>query len=267
MIIVIILILLSLGYLATLKPSNDRDWSLDQDTLPYVEVDGDIATFYNVRNFNYRSEFDYDRNYDIRSYDLNKITSLDYIVVPFGSIGAAHTFLSFGFEDGQQLAVSIEIRKEKGESFSGIKGIFKQFELMYIVADETDVIRLRTNFRNNDVYLYPAVGKPETHKLLLLDIIRRINELKDTPEFYSTITNNCTTNIADHVNITSDVKIHWNLNLFLPKNSDRFARDIGLLNVDPNLSIEEMRAKYYISDKAKNAPEDASFEKAIRGLE
>lgn len=264
MLIILSILILIFLYLISLKPSNERDWAPEQKILPYAIVEGEIAKFYNVRDFQYHGKDDYDIRYYDREYNLNEIISIDYIVVPFGSIGAAHTFLSFGFKNGEYLSISTEIRKEKGEEFSGLKGLFRQFEIMYVVANERDVIRLRTNFRNNNVYLYPAVGKPETHKKILLDIIDRINGLKETPEFYNTLHNNCATSVADHVNTTAEQKINWNLNLFLPKNSDRFAREKGFLNIDPTLSIEEMRKKYYITDKAQNTPIDANFSKSIR---
>lgn len=263
---IVFIICIVILYFISEQPSNDRDWANDQAVLPYVELTDTQATFRNIRDFTYRSTDDYDPSYYDRTYDLDTITSVDYVVVPFGTIGAAHTLLSFGFENGEHLAVSVEIRKEKGEEFSAWKGLLRQFEIMYVVASEEDVIKLRTHYRDNDVYLYPSAGSPETHKKLLLDIIARINELKDEPIFYNTITNTCTTNIVYHINKISDTKIPWDIRLLLPENSDVLARDLGLIDVDPSLSVEEMREAYYISTVARENT-TLPFSQAIRTRE
>ncbi|HTL54519.1 MAG TPA: DUF4105 domain-containing protein, partial [Candidatus Limnocylindrales bacterium] len=135
-------------------PSNNRDWQPDVAILPYTEIDNDQVTIHNIRNCEYRSETDYTvRHYD-KTFDLSKLQSVDLYVVYWGSPMIAHTMLSFGFAGGDYVCFSIETRKEKGEAYSAIKGFFRQFELTYVIGDERDLVRLRTNFRGEQVYLY-----------------------------------------------------------------------------------------------------------------
>ena len=186
-------------YLLFQQPSNDRDWSLDNAVLPYAEFEDDTVTIHNVRNFDYESVLEYEPDYYTKTYDLSQIERVDFINEPFSGV-AAHTFLSFGFENGDQVAVSIEVRREKDEFFNTFKGMLRQFELFYVIADERDVLRLRTNFRKGDVYLYPIdISKNKAHDLFV-DMLGQANSFREEPEFYNTIWNNCTTNIVDHVN-------------------------------------------------------------------
>jgi len=252
---------LSIIYFSS-SPSNDRDWSSDQALLPYSIFNGDTVELFNIRNFSYTSTTDYEIKYYNQTYDLNEITSVDYIVEPFEGIGAAHTFISFGFKSGEYVAVSVEIRKEKGESFSPLKGILRNYELMYVIADEKDVIKLRTNYRKDDVYLYPVETNNENMRTLFVDVLTRANKLKDEPEFYNTLTNTCTTNIASHINNVSPNKIPWDVRLLLPKNSDALAYELGL--IDNSLPLEELRTKHLINDKAELYANDPNFSKLIR---
>lgn len=262
-IFLIIVAIVAISYFTLVQPSNDRDWNIDQQLLAYSVLEDNIMTIYNIRNFNYRSTTDYDIEYYNREYNIDEIETIDYIVEPFGSIGAAHTFLSFGFKNGDYLAVSVEIRKEKGESFSPIKGLFRQYELMYVVADERDVIKLRSNYRKDDVYIYPIRTQEESSKQkLFLDIFERVNGLAENSEFYNTLVNTCTTNIADHVNNISPNKISFDYRLLFPKNSDVLAYEIGLIDTD--LSLEEAREKYRINEKAMLYADDPDFSKKIR---
>jgi len=243
-------------------PSNDRDWSNDQALLPYAVFNKDTVKIFNIRNFSYASTTDYEIKYYDKTYNLDELTSIDYIVEPFEGIGAAHTFISFGFKDEEYVAVSVEIRKEKGEMFSPLKGLFRSYELMYVIADEKDVINLRANHRKNNVYLYPVQINNENMKKLFVDVLTRANDLKEKPEFYNTLTNTCTTNIADHINNVSPNKIPWDVRLLLPKNSDALAYELGL--IDSSLSLEELRTKHLINDKAELYVNDPNFSKLIR---
>jgi hypothetical protein len=137
-----------------IEPSNDREWLVDVARPPSATFDGDLVTISNVRNFHYRSETDFDENWETRTYDLSQIRGLDIYLSYWGSPMIAHTIMSWDFADGQHLAVSIETRKEVGEEYSAILGFFRQFELYYVAADERDLIGLRTNHRGEDVYLY-----------------------------------------------------------------------------------------------------------------
>ena len=188
-------------------PSNTRDWSSDQQVLPYAEFKENTVAIHNIRNFTYRSTTDHDPIYYNKTFNLDELESVDYIVEPFGSIGAAHTFLSFGFKGEKYVAISIEIRKEKGEAFSAWKGILRQYELMYVIADERDAVKLRVVHRKDSVYIYPVKADVAKIKTLFIDMLTRANNLKEKPEFYNTLTNNCTTNIASHVNKITPSKI------------------------------------------------------------
>ena len=182
----------------SLAPSNDRPWQNDVAVLPSATVDGNQITLHNVRNFQYRSEFDYTPAYYDKQVKLDELVGVDLIATYWMGPAIAHVFLSFAFGDGQHVAVSIETRKEVGESYSTLNGFFRQYELYYVVADERDVIGLRTNHRDNppeQVHLYRLQGDVESARRLFMAYVERINQLHQRPEFYNTLTTNCTTSI------------------------------------------------------------------------
>lgn len=247
------------------RPSNDRDWALDQAVLPYAEVEDGIATVHNIRNFSYRTTTEYTPDYYDAVYDIRTLERVYYIVEPFsGYKGAAHTFLSFEFNDGRFLAVSVEIRKEKGESFSAVKGLLRQYEIMYVLADERDVLKLRTNYRKDDVFVYPIKTTPERMQETFLGVLERVNSLYRTPEFYNTITNNCTTSLAKQANQVVEHRIPWNLTLLFPKESDRYAFDLGLIDTE-RTSFLEVRKAHHVNDLAEKYANDPEFSRRIRG--
>jgi len=185
----------------TIAPRNDRLWQKDVATLAYATFENHRVTVHNIRNFAYRSEFDYQPAYYQQTYDLNKLQGVDLFVVYWMGPAIAHTIMSFRFSDGKHLAISIEARKEQNEAYSTIKGFFRQYELIYIVADERDVIGLRTTYRQNppeQVYLYPLQGSKSNALGLLMAYLQEINALSEQPAFYNTLTNNCTTGIWMH---------------------------------------------------------------------
>jgi len=265
--IFLLLVIISTGfYVSTVlpkKPSNDKDWSLDQKILSTVTKTENIVRIENVRNFTYASTTSYTPNYYTKDYDLSKLKKVWYIVEPFsGYKGAAHTFLSFEFEDNVFLTVSVEIRKEVGESFSAKNGILREYELMYVFADEKDVVKLRTNFRKNAVYMYPVQTTSEKARLVFEGIITRAQILALQPEFYNTFTNNCTTNIISHVNAINPGKIPLSYAAIFPEYSDIVAHKLGL--IPNNLPIEDIRAKYKINEKAELYADDSNFSKKVR---
>src|SRR3989344_7229523 len=166
------------------RPSLTRDWSPDQMVLAHATIDGNTIAIKNIRNIKYRSTTDYDVQYYDKRFDLQKLESLWYIVEPFSGhgAGAAHTLVSFGFEGGENVAISAEIRKERGEKFSPIRGILRQYELVYVIADERDVIKLRSNYRMDDVFLYPVKTSKENIKNLFVAMLERNNKLASEPE-------------------------------------------------------------------------------------
>lgn len=245
-------------------PSNDRVWSADQSVLSYADIQNNLITVHNIRNFTYASTTSYTPHYYDKTFDINTLKRVWYVVEPFSGIpGSAHTFLSFEFEGNQFVSISIEIRKEKGESFSPIKGLFNQYELMYVIADERDVIKLRSNYRKDSVFVYPMKASTEKERALFVDMINRTNALKDHPEFYNTITNTCTTNIAEHINRVSPHSIPLlNLDILFPANSDKLAYNLGL--IDTNLLFDDARTRYYINKKAELYANSPDFSTKIR---
>jgi hypothetical protein len=214
-------------------PSNDRDWSPDLAVLPRAEVNGNFVTIRNIRNCTYRTADDYDVAHYDKTFDLDKIQSLDFVVVPFLEMPAlAHIAVSFGFEGDEYVGVSVEIRKEKGEEYAPIKGVMRQFELMYVVADERDMIRLCTDQYLNGVYVYRATASPDVVRAMFVDMMHRVNELAEKPEFYNTFTNNCTTNIVRHINSLGTGTVPYDYRVLLPGYFDKLVYDLDMIEKD-----------------------------------
>ncbi len=247
----------------TLAPSNDRNWAADMAQLPYAEIAGSQATIHNVRNCDYRSADNFDVHYVDRTYDLDKLDSVDFIVMPFADHPElAHTMLAFGFEGKEFIDVSVEIRREEGEAFSASGGFVRQFELMYVVADERDAIRTTTNQLLRDVYIYRTVATPDQARALFHSVFRRANKLRYEPEFYNTITNNCTTNILNHVNEIATNKIRYSYQILLPGLADKLAYDRGLLV--KHGTFEQTKAYARVNEEAFAHRDDPDFSIEIR---
>ena len=181
----------------SLKPSNNRNWQPDHTKTAYADINGDQVTIHNLRNCDYRSETDYTCIWEIRSYHLQNLRGADIFITWWGSPWIAHPIVSFDFGDQGHIAVSIETRNAVGQQYSAIRGFFRQYTLTYIVADERDVIRLRTNYRKGEeVYLFRTRVTPERARRIFLEYLERANSLHAQPEWYNALTNNCTTNIA-----------------------------------------------------------------------
>ena len=253
-----------LAWLSLPRASNDRLWNADQERLPSAQIVGDRVTLANVRNFSYRSTSEFEPRWEQRSYDLSRLESLWFIVEPFsGFPGAAHTFLSFGFQDGEYLAVSAEIRKEQSESFSPWKGLYRNYELMYVFGDERDLVQLRTAHRKDTVYVYPVKASKELVRATFLDVIERANSLAVQPEFYNSITNTCTTNIAHHANRIQPGVVPFSWRMLLPGHSDELALELGLIDFEGTL--EEARARFRVNERADRAMRAGDFSLQIRG--
>jgi hypothetical protein len=260
----VVIFVLLVAWWNTIKPSNDRVWRPDVAVLPYATFEGDLVTVHNIRNFDYRSETDFSPAYYDKTFDIRKLDSVDIIASYWMGPAIAHTFLSFGFAGGDRLAVSIETRKEQGEDYSTIKGFFKQYELFYVVADERDVIRLRTNYRKDppeDVYLFRIYGPQKDGQRLFLEYMQRINGLKKQPEFYNSLTTNCTTVIWQNARINSDhVPFSWKLLLsgYVPE----YLYEVGRLDTD--MPFTELYARSLIDARARAADHDPDFSQRIR---
>jgi hypothetical protein len=244
-----------------IPPSHARDWQTDVAALPYAEIRGDHLIFHNVRNADYRTETDYTMRLEDRDLDLSKIRALDLFLIYWGSPLIAHTIMSWAFDDGQHLAISIETRKQKGQSYSAVRGFFRQYELFYVVADERDVVRLRTNYRGEDVYLYRMDVSPDNARRLLLSYVRAINALRERPEWYNALTENCTTAIK-RIAGPYQTRSWWSWKLFLNGRLDELAYDIGA--IDHSMPFPDLKAKSYVNPRAKAADADPQFSARIR---
>ena len=247
-----------------LQPSNDRNWTPDMAELPYAKIRGDKVKIYNVRQCAYLDQDTYVVNHYDRTYNLDDLEAVDFIVVPFKDTPSlAHTMLTFVFSDERYLAASVEVRLEEGESYSPVGGSMRQFEIMYVLADERDVVLLRTEHRKSDVYVYRTQATPEKARELFLDVLKRVNSLKKQPEFYDTFTNNCTTNIVSHVNRVMPGRLpFWDPASLLTGYSDRAAYLLGFL-VDYG-SFEETRRRAHINHLANTHADDPRFSQLIR---
>jgi len=242
-------------------PSNTRDWQPDQAILPYAEISGDQITLYNIRNCDYRTETDFTCHYYDRTFDLAKLRTIDLFLVYWGSPNIAHTMFSFGFEDGGNVCFSIETRKEKGEEYSAIKGFFRQYEKIYVMADERDVVRLRTNFRHEDVYLYRLQVQPEIVRKVFLDYLQEVNRLKAKPEWYNALTGNCTTSIRQHtVPYNPDARLDWRM--IVNGYVDEMIYERGFIS--HSLPFAELKKVSYINKKAQAADHAPDFSRRIR---
>ncbi len=250
-----------LAWWLSLQPSNDRDWQPELAVLAYAEIQGNRVTLHNIRNCDYRTETDFDlRHYD-KTLELDKLRTADLFMVYWGSPYMAHTMVSFGFEGGDYVCFSIETRKEKGEGYSAVKGLFRQFELIYVVADERDVVRLRTNYRRGeDAYLYRLNGSPERARALFLDYVRRLNSLRDRPEWYSAVTHNCTTSIRMQRAATE--RAPWDWRMLVNGFGDQMLYERGLIAT--NLPLAELKDRAHINARAKIADQAADFSQRIR---
>jgi Domain of unknown function (DUF4105) len=246
----------------SIQPSNERDWQTEVAVLPYATQDGDFLTLHNVRDFDYRTEQEFVPRYDDRTFDLRKLDAVDLIAVYWAGDAIAHIIVSFGFA-GEHVAFSIETRKEKGEAYSTLAGFFRRYELIYVVGDERDLIRVRTNYRRPEehAYLYRTRMNPVNARRLFLEYVARVNQLHARPEFYNALTTNCTTDAWSLARALSDrIPIDWRVLLsgYYPE----YAYDLGSL--DTSLPFAELKARSLINDKAHAADQDPDFSQRIR---
>ncbi|MHC4077554.1 MAG: Lnb N-terminal periplasmic domain-containing protein [Planctomycetota bacterium] len=255
--------------------SNERDWTPDVARAPHAEIDGSKVTVFDIRNFDYRSTEDFTPTYYNKTFDLDDLKHVDFILSSWGVEDIVHTMLSFGFEGGDYLALSIETRRElvpteKGpgkEPQSAIRGLFKQYELIYVLADEHDLLRLRTNFRKEKVCVYPTNATPEQARALFLDILATVNRLHEEPQFYNTLCDNCTTGIVPHLR---NIGLHqpFDIRLILNGLTDQLAIEAGWVNSSlPHKTPQDMRKvreAHYVSPYAQASDGDLDYSKRIR---
>jgi len=264
LVIYVVLFVAVLGWWFNIEASSDRIWQTETAELPYATIEGDIVTMHNIRNFNYRSETDFTPAYYTKAYDLSKLNRVDLFAVYWMGPAIAHTIVSFGFGDQEYLAVSIEARKEQGEGYSTIKGFFRQYEQIHIVADERDVIRLRTNYRKDppeDVYRYRLLASPESVRQFFLQYVKTINEEKDRPSFYNTLTANCTNVIWKHASIFPG-RVPFSWKLLASGYTPEYLYEMGRL--DTSLPFAELTLRGYINPVALALGDGTDFSQRIR---
>ena len=229
--------------------------------MPRATIDGDRVRITGVRNFDYRSLNDFTVRYEDREVELSHLTGLDFFVSYWSEGLVGHTFLSFIFDNAPPLSISIETRPEVGEGFNPIASLFKQFELIYVVGDERDLVRVRTNYRKETVYLYRLNSSPDNVRRLLMVYLKRINELADRPEFYHLLSNSCTINIIRYANAAGRAG-RFDIRHLLNGLIDNYLYYSG--RVDTTLPFNELRRRSRINEAAQAADDAPDFSDRIR---
>jgi len=247
-----------------IPPSHDRPWRREVAVLPRALIDGDRVRLTGFRNFTYRSDDDFDVRYEQREVSLAHLISVDLFISYWKMGPVAHTFVSFNFDDGTPpVCVSIEARPEVGEGYEPLASMFKQFELIYVVGDERDIVRVRTDYRGEEVYLYRIRARPEGVRRLFRIYLDRVNELADRPEWYQLLKNNCTINIIRNAHRAAGVeRARFDYRYLLNGLIDRYMYGAGV--VDTSLDFEELRRRSCINDAARAAGDAADFSARIR---
>lgn len=242
-------------------PSNDRNWQPDVALLPWAEIQGNRVTIHNIRNCDYRSETDYTVHHYDKTFDLATLKSIDLSLVYWGSPSIAHTMLSFGFEGNGFVCFSVETRKEVGEAYSTIKGFFRQYEMIYVVADERDLIGLRTNYRGEQLYLYRLQESAGTVRKIFLDYLHKVNSLKDHPEWYNALTDNCTTS-TDILAAPYNPKGRFDWRIIVNGYMDEMLYEGKA--IDTSLSFLELKKRSLINGRAEKNDKSPEFSQLIR---
>lgn len=244
-----------------LRPTNTADWQPDVAQLPWAEINGDEVTLHNVRNCEYRTEMDYTPRWETRTVRLSQITGVDLAIDYWGSPWIAHPIASFQFADAEPVCFSIETRKKVGQKYSAIAGFYRQFELIYIASVERDVIRLRTNYRGEQIYLYRTTASPERARQRFEEYIRSLNRLRENPRWYNAVTTNCTTSIRDQH--PSAQRTPWDWRILLNGKGDELMYERGSIVTD-GLPFAELKERALIDAAAKAANDSPDFSRLIR---
>ena len=244
--------------------SHNRPWVTSVAVLPHAEIQGEQVAVYNIRNFDYRTTEDFTVRYYDKTFDLNDLETVDFVKSHWDNLeDVAHTMLSFGFRGGDYLAVSVETRLERGEPQTALRGIFKQYELIYVLADERDLLRLRTNVRGEDLYVYPTTSTPEEVRILFLDVLSKVNQIATKPEYYSTLTQNCTLSLVPHLEKIRPRRLRpsfWEL--LINGHTDEIAHRNGWIKSDG--SFPETKALHHVNQYVVGDPDPADYSKKIR---
>jgi len=245
----------------TLKPSNDRAWQPDVAQTAWAEMNGDEITIHNVRNCDYRTATDFTPHWETRTVRLSQITGMDVAINYWGSPWIAHPIVSFQFADALPLCFSIETRKTVGQQYSTLEGFYRQYTLIYVVADERDCIRLRTNYRREDVYLYHTLASPAQARGRFLEYINSINELRNHPRWYNAVTHNCTTSIRTQRAVNQ--RAPWDWRILLNGKADELLYERHAIATG-GLSFTDLKQRSLINERARAADRDPDFSRLIR---
>ncbi len=254
-----------LAYEWQIQPKTNAHYPPSVEKAAYAEFQGDRVTLHNIRNADYRTVEDFNVRWETREYDLKDLRTLDVFVNYWGMDAIAHVFVSFGFTNGRYLAVSVEYRPEVGEKYGTFNGLFKQYEIIYVWADERDVARLRTNYRKEDVYLYRTTFTPDQVRKFFLSMLEKTNALHKRLEFYNTVTQSCTNTLGDHIIKAKLFDLPFWKRRILTGTIDRRLYDQGLLET-LGKPFPELRAQSKINAKGQVADQDPDFSKRIRTL-
>jgi hypothetical protein len=246
----------------TLKPSNDRAWQPDVAQTAWAEINGDEVTVHNVRNCDYRSETDFTTHWETRAVRLSQITGMDLAIMYWGSPWMAHPIVSFRFADALPLCFSIETRKTIGQEYSAVRGLYRQYALIYIVADERDSIRVRSKYRHGeDVYLYRTLASPAQARVRFLEYVAAINSLRNHPRWYNAITTNCTTNIRTQR--PTSQRAPWDWRMLVNGKADEMLYERHVIATG-GLPFSELKRRSQINKRASDADQDPDFSRLIR---
>jgi hypothetical protein len=246
------------------SPPKDGDWQADVTELPRAEINGDVVTIHNVRRCDYKSNKDYTPQWETRTVRLSQLTGIDMAICYWGSPYMAHPIVSFQFADSPPICFSIETRKLEGQSYSAIGGLYRQYNLIYIAADERDVISVRTTFREGeDVYLYRLNMTADQARTRFLEYIESINDLNTRPRWYNAITTNCTTAIRHQHQKHGGNAPPWDWRMLVNGKGDELMFERGVLKTD-GLSFAELKKLAHINEAAVSAGDSSDFSSLIR---
>lgn len=243
-------------------PSHERDWVPEVSVLPWAEIDGDRVVLHGIRASRYRSEKDFDLVHRSEEFEVSRMTDVDLYQVFWGSPMIAHTMFSFGFDDGRRVCLSVETRREQGEEYDAIKGFFRQFEVIYLWADETDVVRLRTDHRGEEVYRYRLTFPIEKLRAVFLEYLRMTNDLREQPQWYNALVDNCTTTLIGHgrpvVNPDAAIDWRWLANGHL--HEVMYERG----SIDTSVPLEQLRREAYVNGRVPPEVEGVEYSRRLR---
>lgn len=245
----------------TLKPSNNRAWQPDVAQIAWAQINGDEVTLHNVRNCDYRTDTDFTTHWETRTVRLSQITGMDVAINYWGSPWISHPIVSFLFADALPLCFSIETRKTIGQEYSALRGLYRQYTLIYIVADERDSIRVRSNYRHEDVYLYHTLASPAQARERFLEYIGAMNALRYNARWYNEITANCTTSIRTQRSVNE--RAPWDWRMLINGKADELLYERHAIATG-GLPFAELKQRSLINKRAIAADQDPDFSRVIR---